>query len=534
MVNKGAESYGDMPGDQMGQAETSSDMSGNDGNLTDQGVPSESTSQVKSGDITLSHDRGILSIDWKTAPDGYQIILYKGNQEITSQQSINPPATLTTDSLMAGTYCVKVKVRGKANSVDDYAKCEPCIIKLEAPSNILLIHDTNTQKLRVSWNPVDGATSYRVQVVQVFNPEQPTTDTNSDEIDVSSLDGQARTYQAWVQAIGDEQHIDSNIGKSDAILSPLPAPDNVTQSYDVFSRTLTGNWNAVENATGYLAQVVNLDDNNKVIVQQQLNNSNQTSYPFDTNQFTTSGAGNYQVWVKAIGNEQHLDSPFGKAETSIPRLAAPTNVSQKSEFSELEIRTILTAEWDAVMNATRYYAKVVNVDNDNQFVHEQSVPLNTSEQRLKVSFDMRDIADEQQSNYQIWVKALGDTKSLDSNFSEATPQVTRLAAPKNVTMTTDSDKTQLSANWEVVENADHYFAQVVNVDDNQSVSNLQEIIDKKSPQSVNFEVYGKLPENSAANYQIWINAGKYDEQYLDSAFSKPTNRITIETGIPPA
>jgi hypothetical protein len=142
-----------MPGDQMGQAQTSGDIPNNNSNCSDQDVPIESTSQVKPGDITLSHDRGILSIDWKTAPDGYQVILYKGNQEITSQQSINPPATLTTDSLMAGTYCVKVKVRGKANNVDEYAKCEPCIVKLEAPSNILLSQDSETQKLKVTWSP---------------------------------------------------------------------------------------------------------------------------------------------------------------------------------------------------------------------------------------------------------------------------------------------------------------------------------------------------------------------------------------------
>jgi hypothetical protein len=376
--------------------------------------------------------------------------------------------------------------------------------------------------------------------VQVFNPEEPATEQNSYEIDVSVLAEQARAYQAWVQAIGDEQHIDSNIGKSNTILLlshpillPLPAPDQVTQSYDVEAKTLTGNWNAVENATGYLVQVVNLDENNTVVVQQQLDNSNQTSHAFDTNQFTTSGAGNYQVWVKAIGNEQYLDSAFGKAETSIPRLAAPTNVRQKSELSEPAIRTILTAEWEAVTNTSGYYAQVVNVDNENQVVEEKRLDLYL-DQTLLVSFETRDFPQQQEVNYQVWVKALGDDQTLDSLFSEATPLVTRLAAPTNVTMTTDSDKTQLSANWEVVENADRYFAQVVNVDDNQSVSNLQEFIDKESPQFVSFEVYGKLPENTAANYQIWINAEKNDEQYLDSAFSKPTNRITIEAGIRPA
>lgn len=56
MVNKGAESYGDMPGDQMRQAETASDMSGNDGNVTDQGVPVEGTSLVKPGDIAFLNE----------------------------------------------------------------------------------------------------------------------------------------------------------------------------------------------------------------------------------------------------------------------------------------------------------------------------------------------------------------------------------------------------------------------------------------------------------------------------------------------
>ncbi|HEY9603458.1 MAG TPA: hypothetical protein V6C85_17715 [Allocoleopsis sp.] len=526
MVNKGAESYGDMPGDQMRQAETASDMSGNDGNVTDQGVPVEGTSLVKPGDITLSHRQGTLSIDWKTAPDGYQVILYKGNQEITSQQSRNPPATLLTDSLTAGTYCVKVKVRDKGSGVSDYAKCEPCIVKLEAPSNISLTHDTNTQKLKVSWNPVEGATSYRVQVVQVFNPNEPATTPNSYEIDVSSLDGKARAYQAWVQAIGDEQHIDSNIGKSVATLSPLPAPDKVTQSYDYESKKLTGNWNAVENATGYLAQVVNLDENNTVVAQQPLDNSTQTSHPFDTNQFITGGAGHYQVWVKAIGNEQYLDSPFGKAETSIPRLAAPANVGQKSESSKDQLRTMLTGEWDAITNATSYYAQVVNVDNNKAVVDDQSIVLQIpAAQRPKVSFDTKGFPEEQEVNYQVWVKAVGDAQTLDSVFSEATPLVTRLAAPKSVMM--GSTEANLSANWEAVANADRYFAQVVKVGTNNTpepVPTLSQIIEKHE-QIVSFEKKN-FPEKG--NYQIWVKAGKDDEQHLYSAFSKPTNTMPID------
>jgi hypothetical protein len=479
----------------------------------------------------------MLSIDWKTAPDGYQVILYKGNQEITSHQSTNPPATLTTDSLMAGTYCVKVKVRCKANTVDDSTKCEPCIVKLEAPSNILLSHDSNTEKLKVTWQPVESATRYRVQIVQVFNPKEIATDKNDKisyeyETDVSVLAQQARAYQAWVQAIGDEQHIDSNIGKSDTIFlssnpirSPLPAPA-VTQSYDVGAKTLTGKWNPVENATGYLAQVVNLDENNTVVVQQQLNNSNQTSHPFDTNQFTTSGAGNYQVWVKAIGNKQYLDSPFGKAKESIPRLAAPQNVSQKSED---EFRTRLTAEWDAVTNVTSYDAQLVKVKNNTTFVDGESIVLQIQVvERPQVSFETRDFSEEQEVNYQVWVKAVGDAKTLDSVFREATPPVTRLEAPKSVTMKMADDGKTVSANWVVVEKANGYLAQVVNVDEgDEFVKNLSAFINKDaSPLTVSFEK-NQFP-SASANYQIWVKAETNDKHHLDSAFSKPTDKILID------
>ncbi|NES84897.1 MAG: hypothetical protein F6K10_27735, partial [Moorea sp. SIO2B7] len=347
-VNEETATYGEMPRDNMGGSAMGSGMNEIECEQPIPYMPMPSSSIVKSSDITLRHKDSNLSVDWKTAPDGYQVAICKANCEITSVKSENPPATFATQSLPAGEYWVKVKVSSNQNGEDsdasNHIEGEPSIVKLETPTNISLSSANDNQTLKVTWDEVDGAQNYKVEIVQVIDQAE-TNEGNELNFDLSSLRESATVaYQAWVQAKGDEQHIDSNIGKS-LIVSPssslppkqelppedklppqeeeeelppkskLSTPRNVTQSYDGETKKLTGTWYRVNSGTGYLVQVVNTDDNNKVVAEQKISDSNQNTVEFEPTQFI-SIAGNYQIWVKAIGNDDYLDSDFGQASTT--------------------------------------------------------------------------------------------------------------------------------------------------------------------------------------------------------------------------
>lgn len=546
-VQKNASIGSEMPRDAMGVAETFSDRCGNSGNSGVQDLSEDDTSLIPDRNITLNHHDGIVTVDWKTAPDGYDVILCQGNREITRQQVINPPTSFPTASWPAGTYCMKVRVRGSDRLPIGEIGCEPCIIKLPAPSNIAFFYDGNAQKLRVTWDEVAGATNYRVEIVQVFNPDAPLSDRNAYELDVSALDGKTITYQAWVQAKGDAQHIDSNIGKSAATLSPLPAPQNVTQSYKITAsepsdrQELLAIWEAVEHAIGYRIQVVNLDTQ-EVIAQQVLDGSTQTSHTFDTHQFFTGSAGDYQVWVKARGNDRYLDSAFAPAQTSIRRLAPPKGVRQFSDIEaegdpsgelDRQHRTLLMAEWNVVPQANGYSAQVVKVDSNQNAIDvvaqfwEARFPETPSDASLKtVQFQTQNFADTQEVQYQVWVKATGDDQTLDSAFARAEPQVTRLAAPTNIELGITT--TVLSASWDAVPKASKYYTQVVNVDRGGAIVSQQFVFIplEGQPLSVSFETVN-FTTVQTSKYQIWVKAISNDNQTLDSAFGQPKESIPL-------
>jgi hypothetical protein len=538
----------EMPRDTMGAAEMEIDRGGNSGNLGAQDCSENDTSMVRSQDITLRHDEGTVMVDWKTAPDGYDVILCQGNREITRQQVINPPTSFPTASWPPGTYCVKVRVWDRDRPQMSEIDCEPCIIKLPAPSNIAFFHDGIAQKLRVTWDEVAGATNYRVEIVQVFNPDAPLGTGNSYELDTSALDRKTITYQAWVQAKGDAQHIDSNIGKSAATLSPLPAPQNVTQSYKITAsepserKELTAMWDAVEHAIGYRIQVVNLDTQ-EVIAQQILDSGIQTTHTFDANGFLTGSAGDYQVWVKARGNDRYLDSAFAPAQMSIPRLAAPTEVRQFSDIEaegdpsgelDRQHRTLLMAEFKEVPKAVGYSAQVVKVDSNNNAIEVvaqswearfRDVSPEEAGRLRKVYFQTQNFSDTGAVQYQIWVKARGDDRTLDSAFARATPLVTRLPAPTNIAL--GSTTTALSASWDAVPLASKYYTQVVNVDrGNESVSQQWVIPAEGQSPSVSFDTENFTTEQTA-KYQIWVKAVSDDARTLDSAFGKPQGSIPL-------
>lgn len=213
-----------MPGDEMNAAprQRRRPALGDEMNGQGEGAQEETTTGFSTmpipqpHNIALRHHAGALTVDWHTAPNGYEVALVRGRHEILNQPCINPPTTLSTDAVPAGEYCVVVKARTNGGADDDQGDRQSCIVKLATPAQIALTYNEALQRLEVQWQPVTGAQGYRVQVVQVVVEADVPAASNRWTLS-SAAAGKAarRQLQAWVQAQGDERYyVDSNIGKS--------------------------------------------------------------------------------------------------------------------------------------------------------------------------------------------------------------------------------------------------------------------------------------------------------------------------------
>ncbi|HMN27907.1 MAG TPA: hypothetical protein PKE45_07090 [Caldilineaceae bacterium] len=173
--------------------------------------------------IALYHADGTLTVDWHTAPYGYDVSLVRGRNELLSQLAVNPPTTLPMDALPAGQYCVIVNARtlGQVNGAE--SEIEPCVVKLDTPTQITLSFNEESQRLEVNWQPVLGASGYRVQLVHLVAEETVPASANSWLfVGAASADSPSPRLQAWVQAKGDDRYyVDSNIGKSAPFAVPV-------------------------------------------------------------------------------------------------------------------------------------------------------------------------------------------------------------------------------------------------------------------------------------------------------------------------
>jgi hypothetical protein len=190
---------------------------------------------------------------------------------------------------------------------------------------------------------------------------------------------------------------------------------------------LMAEFREVPKAVGYFAQMVQVDGNGNSIevvaqsweadfldsISEEPGRLQKVS--FQTQHFTDTEAVQYQIWVKARGDEQTLDSAFARATPLVTRLPAPTNIALGNTT------TALSASWDAVPQAWNYDTLVFNLDADTNgaSVARAAVVQPPAGQSPSVSFNTESFTTEQTAKYQIWVKAVSnDDRTLDSAFGK--------------------------------------------------------------------------------------------------------------------
>ena len=131
---------------------------------------------------------------------------------------------------------------------------------LEAPRNLRVVYDTNSNTLSASWDAVSGAASYTVQVLnngtQAWSPGGPVTTTSISEPNLSL----AIDTQYTFSVVATQTSPQANTSAASIVgfnTTALGSPSNVDVAFAGTSIIVT--CDAVDGADGYIAQLIAMD-----------------------------------------------------------------------------------------------------------------------------------------------------------------------------------------------------------------------------------------------------------------------------------
>lgn len=235
-----------------------------------------------------------VQITW-TASSGatsYKVYRNTTNNSGTATQIGTPTQTSYNDtSATPGTtyyYWVKAS---SANGDSSFSSPDTGWRKLTAPTNVSATDGTHTDKVQITWNASNGATSYKVYrnttnnsgtATQLGTPSQTWYD------DTSATPG--TTYYYWVKASCTNG--DSGFSSPDTGWRKLTAPSNVQATDGSLDNQVQITWSASSGATSYKVYRNTINDSSTAT---QIGTPTQTSY--DDNPPYSDVT--YWYWVKA-------------------------------------------------------------------------------------------------------------------------------------------------------------------------------------------------------------------------------------------
>lgn len=245
------------------------------------------------------------NVEWDSITDasGYEVSIDGAVSQVVT-------STFELPRLSEGEHNVSVRALGNGRDIitSPYA-AEMKVRKLQAPSNVRISDDH-----LITWDDVEGATSYSVYVNAGANPMSVT----DNSVELPTIDG---STSITVLARGNGGNlIDSDLS-TPLQLYKLPAPLNLrVQDNNIV-------WDAVDFADSY-----------ELTIQNTIRKTSGTSFSLED-----FPAGTYPVTVKAIGVNSYYDSETTEAVV-ITKLADPSGVKATPEG----------LVWNAVNQAQEY------------------------------------------------------------------------------------------------------------------------------------------------------------------------------------
>jgi hypothetical protein len=326
-----------------------------------------------------------------------------------------------TTAVVGTTYYYWVKANNSSGDSGFSTSDSGWRAAVSAPIDVNATDGAYTNKVQISWNLSDGATSYKIYRNTTNNSASATqigTSTASPYDNTSATVG--TTYYYWVKAVYSTQS--SGFSNSDSgWRAALGAPANLMASDGIYLDKVALTWDASSGATGYKV-FRNITDNSATAY--QIGSTTSTAY----NDISATIGIEYFYWVQAYNSNGN--SSFNEFDNGM-RLVAPGDVGA-SDFI-FDDKVIIT--WTPSAGGG-HYAVFRNTIND----------INTSIPIANVSDNLlEDISAEPGITYYYWIRTVGwapnpdgEGRSYYSDYSEYS-QGGRVGEPISLAEALDND-----------------------------------------------------------------------------------------------
>ncbi|MCL2648809.1 MAG: fibronectin type III domain-containing protein [Phycisphaerales bacterium] len=431
------------------------------------GASSVTKLTMPTGVTATSKDGTTITINWNTVSNasGYRIqcATDAGFTQNVKTQTISGGTVKTVDmtGLYTGyQYYVRVLATGTGSYVNsDYsisANVVPTPTPLPAPTGVAA-SSKNATTLTINWNAVSNASSYTIQYATDAGFTQNVWTQNiysgtAQTADINYLTTGV-TYYVRVMAItGTYTYSNSSYSSSvnatpTAATTQLAVPTGVTAT-NKNATTLTVNWNAVSNASGYIIQYATDASFTQNVKTQSV--SGGTTKTADITGLMTGTT--YYVRVMATGTGNYSNSPYSGSANATPASTGsttPTGAQIGSDYNPAKKAGTLT--WNAVANATGYQ---IMYSNDGGITWKTKNVKNVTS--LKLSGITPDVI----------VRVYAITASgTSSSYSQAPAIVKDMPnAPTNARISSDYNPAKKAGTltWSAVANATGYVIQYSN------------------------------------------------------------------------
>ena len=312
---------------------------------------------------------------------------------------------------------------------------------LPPPFGLAATTQLDSLDVSLSWDAVDGATSYKLRWRQADaeNFRSPDAKTASDTTAAITVSGFDR-WQVQAQACNDAG-CGQFASHSFQTQESLPAPTGLAATTQLDSLDVSLNWDAVNGATSYKLRWRKSGDAN-------FEASNAKTASDTTAAIAVSGYDRWEVQAQACndaGCSQFASHSFQTQES----LPAPTGLAAATQLDSLDV----SLNWDAVNGATSYKLRW-RKSGDVNFEADNAAAASTTSAAITVSGYDR---------WEVQAQACNDAGCGQfASHSFATSET--LPAPTGLAAATQLDSLDVSLNWDAVNGATYYELTWIKVD----------------------------------------------------------------------
>lgn len=239
-------------------------------------------------------------------------------------------------------FKTRVTAQGNASRINSQPCVSPTVLKcIDAPITVALKYIIESSKLLVIISSKPG--NFTAKVEDTFHERRPSStrqfivsrengkelvQTFLEFLLVSDQKTQGAIYQAFVQNIGDQHYLPSEVKQSNEV-AVLDPPESVEQKYK--DNTLTVSWKSVQSAVGYKVRVYNTKTGNtasevSAMTHDASPTGEQMKKEFDVGSLLLESDGLYETLVSVSGDEVNIGGASTKSNTTIPSCSSPGDV----------------------------------------------------------------------------------------------------------------------------------------------------------------------------------------------------------------